>query len=372
MELNSLPEIVFVDADKNKVEEAVLGEYESITGRTLARGDPVRLFLLTIANIIILQMNAINETGKQNLLRYAKGDNLDHLGAFMGVDRMPAAASRTTMKLTLSAVRDVSTVIPEGTRFTAGDNIFFALTADVLIPAGETEGEGEARCQTAGPVGNGYAAGALATLVDPVPYVAAVENTTVSEGGADEQDDDSYREDIHIAPESFSVAGPAGAYEYFAKRASALITDVSVTSPSPGEVEVRPLLEGGEIPGEELLDAVEGVLSADDVRPLTDHVTVLAPEKKEYAVKFTYYISRDNQAQAETIRQAVETAAADFQAWQKEKLGRDINPSELIARVVKAGAKRVEVESPVYTKLAGTQVAISTGCTEEYGGIEDE
>lgn len=34
MELNSLPEIVFVDADKNKVEEAVLGEYESITGRT--------------------------------------------------------------------------------------------------------------------------------------------------------------------------------------------------------------------------------------------------------------------------------------------------------------------------------------------------
>ena len=306
MELNSLPEIVFVDADKNKVEEAVLGEYESITGRTLARGDPVRLFLLTIANIIILQMNAINETGKQNLLRYAKGDNLDHLGAFMGVDRTPAAA------------------------------------------------------------------GALATLVDPVPYVAVVENTTVSEGGADVQDDDSYREDIHIAPESFSVAGPAGAYEYFAKRASALITDVSVTSPSPGEVEVRPLLEGGEIPGEELLDAVEGVLSADDVRPLTDHVTVLDPEKKEYAVKFTYYISRDNQAQAETIRQAVETAAADFQAWQKEKLGRDINPSELIARIVRAGAKRVEVESPVYTKLAGTQVAISTGCTAEYGGIEDE
>ena len=205
-----------------------------------------------------------------------------------------------------------------------------------------------------------------------MPYVAAVENTTVSEGGADEQDDDSYREDIHIAPESFSVAGPAGAYEYFAKRASALITDVSVTSPSPGEVEVRPLLTGGEIPGEELLDAVEDVLSADDVRPLTDHVKVLAPEKKEYAVKFTYYISRDNQAKAETIRQAVETAAEEFIAWQKEKLGRDINPSELIARIIRAGAKRVEVESPVYTKLDGTQAAISTGCTAEYGGIEDE
>lgn len=372
MELNSLPEIVFVDADKDKVEAVVLGEYETITGRTLARGDPVRLFLLTIANIIILQMNAINETGKQNLLRYAKGDNLDHLGVFMGVDRTPAAAARTTMKITLSAARDTSTVIPEGTRFTAGDNLFFALTADVLIPAGETEGEGEALCQTAGPIGNGYTAGVLSTLVDPVPYVSAVENTTTSEGGADVQDDDSYREDIHIAPESFSVAGPAGAYEYFAKRASALITDVSVTSPSPGEVEVRPLLEGGEIPGEELLDAVSEVLSDDSVRPLTDHVTVLAPEKKEYAVKFTYYISRDNQAQAESIRQAVETAAQDFIAWEKEKLGRDINPSELIARVVKAGAKRVEVESPVYMKLDGTQVAVADTCTAEYGGLEDE
>ena len=372
MELRSLPEIVFVDADKEKIEAAVIGEYESITGRTLARGDPVRLFLLTIANIIILQMNAINETGKQNLLRYAKGDNLDHLGAFMGVERTPAAAAMTTMRIRLSTARDVSTVIPEGTRFTAGDNVFFAFTADVLIPAGETEGSGEALCQQTGPAGNGYGIGTLTTLVDPVPYVAAVENTTVSEGGADEQDDDSYREDIHIAPESFSVAGPAGAYEYFAKRASALITDVSVTSPSPGEVEVRPLLTGGEIPGEELLDAVEDVLSADDVRPLTDHVKVLAPEKKEYAVKFTYYISRDNQAKAETIRQAVETAAEEFIAWQKEKLGRDINPSELIARIIRAGAKRVEVESPVYTKLDGTQAAISTGCTAEYGGIEDE
>lgn len=372
MELNSLPEIVFVDADKEKVEGAILGEYESITGRTLAMGDPVRLFLLTIANIILLQMNQINETGKQNLLRYAKGNSLDHLGEFLGVERAHATAAVTTMKITLSAEREVSTVIAEGTRFTAGDNIFFALSEDVLIPAGELTGSGEATCQTAGPAGNGYSIGALSTLVDPVPYVAKVENTTISEGGADEQDDDSYREDIHIAPESFSVAGPAGAYEYFAKRASALISDVAVTSPSPGEVEVRPLLEGGEIPGEELLDSVKEILSADDVRPLTDHVSVVAPEKKEYTVKFTYYISKDNNTHAESIRQAVEEAAAAFVNWQKEKLGRDINPSELIARIVRAGAKRVDVETPAYTKLIGTQVAIATECTAEYGGIEDE
>ncbi len=369
---SSLPEVVFVDADKDKVEAAVLEEYRSITGRTLASGDPVRLFLLTIANIIILQMNQINETGKQNLLRYASGNNLDHMGDFMGVVRTPAAPAHTTMEITLSAERTAATVIPAGTRFTAGDNVFFALKEAVLIPKGILTGQGEAECLAAGPVGNGYEKGSIATLVDPVPYVAGVRNTTISEGGAEEQDDDSYREDIRKAPESFSVAGPEGAYEYFAKRASALITDVAVTSPSPGEVEVRPLLEGGAIPGEELLAQVEAVLSDQNVRPLTDHVTVVAPEKKSYDLQATFYIARDEQAQAESIRKQVEAAAESYIAWQKERLGRDINPSELITRMVNAGAKRVVVESPAYTALARTQVAVCGTSAVSYGGIEDE
>ena len=49
--LKSLPEIVFVDADAAKVESYILSEYEKITGRSLAKGDPVRLFLLTNAAV---------------------------------------------------------------------------------------------------------------------------------------------------------------------------------------------------------------------------------------------------------------------------------------------------------------------------------
>lgn len=44
--LDNLADIVFVDADADEVESYVIGRYESITGRTLAKGDPVRLFLL--------------------------------------------------------------------------------------------------------------------------------------------------------------------------------------------------------------------------------------------------------------------------------------------------------------------------------------
>lgn len=369
--LKSLPEIVFVDATASEIESSILNEYEGVTGRTLAKGDPVRLFLLTIAAEIILLKNNINETGKQNLLRYANGNNLDHLGALVGVERIPATAAVTTMQVTLSAELGNSTVIPAGTRFTAGDNVFFALDAPMIIKAGQTSGTGSATCLEVGPKGNSYIAGQLKTLVDPVPYVASVANITTSEGGTDTQTDDSYREDIHGAPERFSTAGPDGAYIYHAKRASAKIADVTVWSPSAGTVEVRPLLTGGELPGEELLNQVKATLDDKRVRPLTDKVTVLAPEVVNYTIDVSYYIDRDNETQAGAIQSAVNKAVSDFALWQKSKLGRDVNPSELIARIMAAGAKRVAVTAPVYAKLTQTQVGVCTSTKVELGGIED-
>ena len=94
--LSNLPDINFVDIDAATIEAEIINEYETITGRTLQRGDPVRLFLLTITNIIILLLNRLNKTGKQNLLRYAEGDNLDHLGALLGVERIEASAAKVS------------------------------------------------------------------------------------------------------------------------------------------------------------------------------------------------------------------------------------------------------------------------------------
>ena len=369
--LDNLADIVFVDADADEVESYVIGRYESITGRTLAKGDPVRLFLLTIAALIVLLLNKINETGKQNLLRYATGDNLDHLGALVGVERIPAKAAVTTMRVKLSAELQTATIIPAGTRFTAGDNVFFALDAPLVIGAGTTSADGSATCLTKGELGNGYIAGQLKTLVDPVPYVDSVANITTSEGGAEVQDDDSYREDIRLAPEHFSTAGPDGADIYHAKRASSKITDVTVWSPEAGKVEVRPLLAGGELPGEEMLQQVKATLNDKTVRPLTDNISVLAPEQVNYSIELTYYIASDNKAQATAIQNAVNAAVDDYVLWQKSKLGRDINPSELIVRVMAAGAKRVAVTAPAFTATTDTQVAVCSTKTVTLGGIED-
>lgn len=370
--LENLPEIEFVSSDKEIVLAELINLYTEITGRTLAQGDPIRLFLLTIAEVIIQQRAWINYTGKQNLLRYAAGGNLDHIGVLVGADRLAAAAATTTVKITLSEERAVSTLIPAGTRITAGDNVFFAIESNVNIVAGETTATASARCTVTGSSGSGYLPGELKTIVDPVPFVASIVNTTTSEGGAEVEDDDSYREAIHEAPEKFSCAGPDGAYEYFAKRASALIADVSVTSPQPGKVQIVPLLEGGEIPGEEILDAVLEVCNDRTVRPLTDQVSAVAPTKVEFDITAAYYIDREDEARAATIQQQVTAAVNDFVLWQKSKLGRDVNPSELIRRIMDAGAKRVVVTAPAYAAVSETQVAIAKTTNVSLGGMEYE
>lgn len=372
--LNNLPEIVFVSSDASEIEKTIFDLYTSLTGRTLAQGDPVRLFLMCITNIVVLLMNNINETGKQNLLRYAAGNNLDHLGALVGTERLLATAAKTTMIITLSAAQDSAVIIPAGTRIAVNGNtdIYFAIDELQIIQPGETTIEADATCLQSGVIGNGFGENQINVIVDPVPFVKSITNITVSAGGADVETDDSYREAIHQAPESFSVAGPDGAYIYFAKRASALISDVAVFSPEPGTVQITPLETGGKIPESELLEIIEEAVNDRAVRPLTDKVDVVAPTAVPYNIDVTYYISKDDNSQANVIQENVKQAVEEFKMWQKEKLGRDINPSELIARMVGAGAKRVIVTEPEYKVLEVTQIAQESSVNVKLGGIENE
>ena len=371
MTLDDLPDISFVETDPDKTKAEIIISYEAITGRTLAPGDPVRLFLETIASIIIHQRVLINFSCKQNLLRYSSGDFLDHLGSFSKTMRFGKQPARTTMRITLSAPQSFVVIIPEGTRYTPDGQLYFATESLLEIEPGQTTGTVTAVCTTPGKVGNGFVSGQINMAVDPTPWVSSAENITTSNGGSEEEPDDDYRYRIWLAPESFSTAGPEDAYKYWAKQASPLISDVGVLSPSDGCIEIRPLLRNGEIPSQEILDLVNAICNDKKVRPLTDNVTVLAPEIVNYDINLTYYITSDLSAQVENIQTAVTKAVNDCVTWQKEKLGRDINTSELIARAVKAGAKRVEITAPVYTPIDQHQVAIAGNVTINYGGLEN-
>ncbi|MBP2654261.1 MAG: baseplate J-like protein [Firmicutes bacterium] len=367
--LSSLPTVTFAEKDSTTIESAIITTYESISGKTLASGDPVRLFLLSIASLIIQQRTIINNAGKMNLLAYATSSYLDHIGALLGVERTAATYATTTLKFTISAAQTSVLTIASGTRVSVG-SLIFATTEDVEIAIGDTTATVTAKCTTVGTTGNGYLAGQITQIVDTFTYFKSVINTTISSGGAAEESDDEFRTRIQEAPETFSVAGSSGAYEYWAKTASTSISDVAVTSPGAGTVDIRVLMSGGTLPTQTMLDSVLEICSADDVRPLTDNVTVAAPDTVSYDINLTYYIDSDSSSLATSIQTAVTTVITTYTTWQCAALGRDINPSELIYLIVAAGAKRAVVTSPVYTAVADTAVAKLGISTVTYGGVE--
>jgi phage-related baseplate assembly protein len=378
----ALPDIVFAERDPAVIERELISGYENAyqlqygAERKLYPGDPIRLFLESIAFELIHQRQLIDYTGKMNFLAYAEKDYLDHIGALLGVTRLPAQPALTTLKFVLSEPQIGASFIPIGTRATpGGGDIVFATVEIGEIPEGEREVEVPAHCLVDGIAGNSFLPGQIKKIVDPLPWLADVVNTTITAGGTDMESDENFRERIQIAPESFSVAGARGSYEYWARTAHQGIVDVAVVGPPltlPGHVEIYPLMAGGELPTQEILNLVYDTCNAEDIRPLTDYVQVLTPEPVAYTLELRYWIERRNATGATAIQAAVEHAVSGWILWQRSKIGRDIIPSELIHRIQAAGAKRVEVITPGYAALNYKQLAIlSSDPVITYGGLED-
>lgn len=137
-------------------------------------------------------------------------------------------------------------------------------------------------------------------------------------------------------------------------------------------MDVRVLLAGGELPEEEVLTEVAAILNADKVRPLTDHVTVKAPETVAYNIDVTYYTQEGGAISNDVISGNVNAAVNAYKKWQAEKMGRDVNPSYLIQLLMQAGVKRVEVRAPAFATVKDNQVAKIGTTTVTNGGAESE
>lgn len=371
-----LPEIKFVETDTETIESEVVSMFESITKRTLNRADPERIALLAITYILIGKMIEVDRTAKGVLLRYAKNTLLDYMGEMYSIPRTQAKYARSTERFTLSIPLQAPLLIPQGTRIgpDGGDGSFYFSTEQaVIIPPLTLTYDIPVVASEPGVIGNGFLTGQLNKLMDPIQYISGVTNITVSEGGSEREDDDTYRERIRTAPEGFATAGPEDAYIYWTKSASPLIKDVYVDSPAPNEVRVIPLLEDGEIPGPEIISVIEDTLSPKTRRPLNDLVSVEAPTQVSYNVNVEYTILQSRITESQVIQDAVNSAVQDYIIWQKTKLGRDINPSELIARMKEAGAHKINVISPAsYQEVIGTAVAIAATPTVTFGGLTND
>ena len=369
----SLPEVSFMTTDAYTVQSSILETYETITGRTLVVGDPVRLFLLSLADILIQLRNEINVAARQNLLSYAQGEYLDALGRIFAVTRLPASSAKTTLQFTISQALGQNYTIPRGFAVTNGE-VTFTTDDELVIAAGARSSSVTATCTTAGVAGNDYTAGQISTIVEPMPYLQGAENITLTTGGADAESDADLAERIRMAPNGFSVAGPKKAYTFHTYSVSSNIIDVAVDTPTPGIVNVYPLVQEGHLPSEELLAEVAEHLSDDTIRPLTDEVHVYAPSAVNYAINVDYWIEANDRAKADAIRATVKTAVEKYRLWQQTSVGRDITPEKLISLVMQAGASRIKQDtlSPKnFVQLQPSQVAQCTGVTINFLGYKD-
>lgn len=363
----------FVEVNGEQIEKDIINYYESYTDDTLPVGDARRQFLQGFAYVLTVAMNNINTTGKENLLRHSHGETLDEIGQLLGVTRLEAEASTVTLQFTLSSAQPTEIEIPQGTRATADGNIFFATDEALIIPSGSVIGEVTATATVIGEIGNGFIEGQISKLVDGVPYVGAVINTTTSTDGRDIETDDNLKERIRIAPFSFSTAGAKEAYNYLALTANPNVGDVETFRTDAGSVTVAIVKKDGTLPetGDDVLVDVENAVNDKTARPLTDNVTVAAATPVNDTINVKYYISSEDSAVAAEIQADVENAVNEFALWQTTKIGRDINPDRLRKLMYNSGAYVVEITAPTAQAVNNGEVAQFTNITVNYGGIKN-
>ena len=371
-----LDDVDFTDTDAKKIERQIIDNYQRIAKTVLYPGDPIRLFLTTLAYRISHERSIYNIAARQTLLRYATGLHLDHIGAMLATYRRPESFSGCIVEFSINQPLEFDVVVPAGTRVTSDGTAIFETLAEIKIPASELSASVNVQCLLAGKLFNNIEIGQIDKFIDPIAYITSIKNITKTAGGADVERDDAYRERISLAPEKFSVAGPKLAYRYHALSAHQNIIDVAVERPKPGIVRVSVLLTDGKIPAVDSTEIalVKKTLNDDEIRPLTDTVDVEPAVAVNQTYSITWYLSDTNLSQQSIIAKNIERAVKEFEFWQSTKLGRDINPDELIHRCKKAGAKRIEITGMSYRVLANNEVCsfIKNDNRITFGGTESE
>lgn len=184
------------------------------------------------------------------------------------------------------------------------------------------------------------------------------------------ESDADLRRRVQLSFEGFSTAGPVGAYVFHALGADPDVLDVAVDSPAPGEVVVTILSRDGDgTASAELLAAVDAVLSSDDVRPLTDDVTVQAATIVEYAVTAVLTVLPGPDG-AVVLAQA-EAALAAYIA-QTQRLGRDVTRSGIFAALHQPGVQNVTLTAPAADiVIAADEASFCTGTDVTVGGVDE-
>ncbi|WP_251843236.1 baseplate assembly protein [Enterobacter hormaechei] len=163
------------------------------------------------------------------------------------------------------------------------------------------------------------------------------------------EDDDAFRERIQLSWAQLNTAGARNAYRFHTKSADNDVLDADAYGPEthnrPGEVDVYVLSRTGNgeaSPG--LTEKVMNKLSADEVRPLTDYVSVKSATIVSYAVTAELDIPDGPDAQT-VLENAISTLTS--YTLLSHRINGLVPLSAIYAALQQPGVSRVRLISPV-------------------------
>lgn len=379
--IESLPEIsilkdegITLEAIQNEMIADYEQRYEELTGKeiSLHPADEDRIKLMVMAGMYYQLCIIMDENYKMNFLSNMYGARLKNWAANFGFLEDGVKRASVSLRFFVSKIQESAVGIPQGTRATAGDNIFFETDAYAEILPGEEYVDVPATCTQDGKIGNEYRKGQIAILADPVNLIQGVSNVSISDGGHDAYTDEELREMVLSFPSTYSTAGPEDGYIQFVKQYSDRIVSVRKIEAEDAVVRMCIMCKNGEVPDKGYCEQVLQYIKSLKCTPDTDKVEIVAPEVVEFELRATYYISEDKKDIAESIKNGVEDAVASFVQFMQENIGYDINTDILTAYASAAGVRRIAIEAPEYTVIKENQIAICKFQDVKYGGLEQD
>jgi phage-related baseplate assembly protein len=183
-------------------------------------------------------------------------------------------------------------------------------------------------------------------------HLAALVPVTRMAGESDER----FRQRVILAPEAYPGAGPAGGLTFHAMSADMRVKHVGLSRvPYRGEITLSILsnIGDGAAPAN-LLDAVRTRLNRDDVRLMTDVITVRSAAIHPYAIEARLKIGKG--PDAALVKTQAEAALAGYTA-SRHRVGVAVFTSALVAAAHVTVVEEVELISPVADIVAVPHLA---------------
>ncbi|NLV58677.1 MAG: hypothetical protein GXY67_07885 [Clostridiales bacterium] len=329
-------ELHYLTYDPDEIWREMIAAYVDAGGDVLYPGDEKEILLRGVQAVLTQTFAAVDNALRMQTLRYAQGEYLDIYGENRNCPRIQANAAAGKVRITFVPTGATKT-FPAGTAMTPDGERFYLLVNPVTHTGHAQVLDTDILCKDPGSQGNGVAAGTQMQLAITHPAVVSVVVIAETTGGSEREDDDTYRERIRLNGLAAITTGPSRQYEAAAKAATSEIVDARALNLGAGQVGMYLILRNTE-GAAATIAAVAQALSASDVRPLTDTVTVQEAEAIPYALHILYAVEEDAEGD---ITAALQAAVSEYKDWQDLSVGRPFNPDRLTANLYRAGVSRV-------------------------------